>query len=87
MNRDSTELDLAAFMLVCAQLALAAWSVATGKWSPALWSLQFIALAGAVTGLALAHSRFRLVTGLIVAGVYGMFLTGFLLGLTYPKAF
>jgi len=85
-NHARQPFDWIALLLLVAMTMLSAWALTTTEWAEDLNVIPLIALLAVWSGAALARSRFPGWLAFIFAAIYGLFITGWQLGLTLDPA-
>ena len=74
--------DLWIALTIIAAVIMVAARLWTTEWAPDLYILVFLSFFAGLTGVALGSSRFSAWVAGIISAVYGLFITGWLFGLT-----
>jgi transglutaminase-like putative cysteine protease len=78
--------DLWVALIILSTVTMVAGRLWTTEWTEDLYILVFLSFFAALTGIALGFSRFSTLVSAFISTFYGVFLTGWLFGLTVDVA-
>jgi len=78
--------DLWIAVILVSTVTMVALRLWTTEWASDLYILVFLSFFAALTGLALGYSKFSGFVSFLISAVYGLFISGWLFGLTVDTA-